>query len=153
MVLSFYHFTSTRRFLIPTDTENELIIPPEGLIPGRGRYGDTWTDFLWLTTDQNPGGVEIPPSDAGSCVRIEIDLPRNDGKLKRGTTVKWTGEDGVVRNFLDVQPNEEEEEFTKEEWHNMRHCWWVYHHIIPREWCVALDLLHEYPWWWHEVKN
>jgi hypothetical protein len=41
-----------------------------------------WTEFLWLTTDKEPGH-----GDKGCSVRLKINLPRNDGKLKRATKI------------------------------------------------------------------
>jgi hypothetical protein len=40
MVLSYYHFTNIKGFLLPTDDPNKVMFPPEGLIPGMGHYGD-----------------------------------------------------------------------------------------------------------------
>jgi hypothetical protein len=102
-------------------------------------------DLLWLTTDPNPGGAATD-----YCARLKINLPRNDGKLKRGTIVKMKGEDGIVHNFLaDAKPTKDAP-ITKEQHDNMLRYWWVYYGIIPEEWVEAVDFMEQLPWWWYD---
>jgi hypothetical protein len=136
-----YHFT-TVWFLRPDGTPGPGIIPPEGLIGGKGvgQGGEILkTEGVWLTADPVPGQAAH-----GNCVRITVKIPTTDRKLVRYRRCAPVFEDLLRRDHGWDHPTiGVEEAITR-----VRRDWWLYFGAISPECWVAIDILdRQCPWW------